>query len=125
MKNIHLYNIGVSEHSGINNFSASGSRGSTISDNGIKICTASLDDILNDKPVTFINMDIEGQEVSAIRGAKKTIINHRPKMLISCYHRSEDIIDIPLNVLRIRNDYRIYMRHLPSIPAWDTAYYFI
>ena len=65
------------------------------------------------------------KEANAIKGAKDTILRHKPKMIISCYHRSEDLIEIPKRVTGIRGDYEIYMRHFPSLPAWDTCFYFI
>jgi hypothetical protein len=70
-------------------------------------------------------MDIEGEELSAIKGAENTIKAYKPKMLISCYHKSEDLLEIPKAVLSIRNDYKVYMRHFPSVPAWDTVFYFV
>ena len=70
-------------------------------------------------------MDVEGEEKNAILGAEQTIRKYKPKMLISAYHRTEDIFEIPNAVMNIRNDYKIYMRHFVSLPAWDTVYYFI
>ena len=68
---------------------------------------------------------MEGLEKEAITGAKETIKRCKPKMLVSCYHRSEDIFTLPLLVKSIRDDYRVYIRHNPYIPAWDTQFYFI
>jgi hypothetical protein len=70
-------------------------------------------------------MDVEGEEVGAISGAKQTILNCKPKMLISAYHRTDDFIKIPQTVLNIRDDYKIYLRHFEGLPAWDTNFYFI
>ena len=70
-------------------------------------------------------MDIEGEELNAIKGAVGTITRFSPKMLISCYHRTEDLITLPKAVFKMKNDYKIYMRHFHSLPAWDTNYYFI
>ena len=46
-------------------------------------------------------------------------------MCVACYHRSEDIIELPLKMISLNKDYKIYMRHTPSVPAWDTYYYFV
>jgi len=86
---------------------------------------ATIDSVVADTGVTYIKMDIEGQELNAIKGAVRTISEFAPKMLISCYHRTEDLITIPKAVLEIKNDYKIYMRHFHSLPAWDTNYYFV
>ena len=85
----------------------------------------SVDSLLNGEPVSYIKMDVEGQEQNAILGAAETIRRCKPKMLISCYHRSEDLFTLPMEVFKLRDDYRIYMRHYPYFPAWDLAYYFV
>ncbi len=84
-----------------------------------------IDSLLKGGKADFIKFDIEGSEAKAIEGARETIIRYKPQMLISCYHRSEDIFDLPLRIFDIRDDYRLYMRHLPCVPGWDTAFYLI
>ena len=69
-------------------------------------------------------MDVEGSESAAIFGGKNTIKN-KPKMQIACYHRSEDLFKIPIQVLKIRSDYKIYMRRQRALPAWDINYIFV
>ena len=86
---------------------------------------STIDAIVGDGGVSFIKMDIEGEELNAIKGAESTIGTFSPKMLISCYHRTEDILTLPKAVFDIKNDYKLYMRHFHSLPAWDTNYYFI
>jgi hypothetical protein len=70
-------------------------------------------------------MDVEGEEIAAIKGAANTIKKSKPKMLISAYHRTEDLISIPETVLGINPEYKMYIRHFPYLPAWDTNFYFI
>lgn len=84
-----------------------------------------LDSILGGTPISYLKMDVEGQEAAALEGARRSIAAFRPKMLVSAYHRSEDLFALPLRVLKIRPDYRIYLRHHPYIPEWDTNYYFV
>ncbi|MBQ6714806.1 MAG: FkbM family methyltransferase [Clostridia bacterium] len=117
-------NACVSNFDGVTEFSMSGSRGSTASKGQDTVKAISMDTLLKDG-VTFIKMDVEGNEGLAIDGGKNIILNYKPKMLISCYHRSEDVFDLPLRVADIRDDYKIYMRHFKSLPAWDTCFYFI
>jgi FkbM family methyltransferase len=45
--------------------------------------------------VDFIKMDIEGSEMQALRGAVKTITEHKPRMALCVYHRPEDVNVIP------------------------------
>lgn len=125
MNNIHLINAAVADKNGFTSFSAIGSRGSKQTDKGMEIPTVSIDGVLGGKNASFIKMDVEGMEALAINGAVETIKAYRPKMYLSCYHRSEDLFDIPLRVLDIRNDYKLHIVHHPCLPAWDTAFILI
>lgn len=125
LNNCECLNIGVSDAEKMCKFDMKFGRNTTISDRGTLTHINNIDGILKGNPVTYIKMDIEGQELNAIEGAKNTILKYKPKMLISCYHRTEDIYQLPMKVLSIRSDYKVYMRHYPYIPAWDTNFYFI
>ncbi|MDM8564772.1 FkbM family methyltransferase [Candidatus Halobeggiatoa sp. HSG11] len=108
--NINFIQQGLSNKKQIVKFSVSGSA-STISENGtIEIQVDELDQIVNDA-ISFIKMDIEGAEGLAIEGAKQTILKNHPKLAISVYHKANDFWKIPEQVLSIRNDYDIYLRH--------------
>ncbi|MBQ9365387.1 MAG: FkbM family methyltransferase [Schwartzia sp.] len=85
---------------------------SSLSDEGeIEVPVASIDDELRGKGVTFIKMDIEGAESKALEGARMTIKNDKPKLAICVYHRKEDIVDIPRQILSYNDEYRFYLRH--------------
>ncbi len=73
----------------------------------------------------FIKFDVEGAERQAIEGAEKIISRQAPTLCISAYHRTEDIFAIPLQVKKIQPNYKVYLRHSPYIPAWDTQFYFV
>lgn len=85
----------------------------------------SVDNILGGGRVTYIKADVEGEEATAIEGARETITRFHPKMKIAVYHRFNDILTIPQQVLGICGEYRLYMRHKPYVPAWDTDMFFI
>lgn len=90
---------------------ASNNSGSHISDNGeIEVFAEKIDSLIHSK-VTFIKMDIEGAESLAIEGAKETILKYHPRLAICVYHKGGDYVDIPRQVLAIRDDYNLYMRH--------------
>lgn len=73
----------------------------------------------------FIKADVEGNELKMIKGAENTIRNKAPYMIIDCYHRSEDIFTLPEAVTGLNPNYKIYMRHRPYIPAWETMFFFV
>lgn len=74
----------------------------------------SIDNVLAGRKATFIKMDVEGAEVQALLGAKDTIRKFKPRLAISIYHRPNDILEIPLRINKIRNDYLFYLRHYCS-----------
>ena len=125
VKNIRLLNCCVSDTDSEINFSSDGGRNGTADEKGTLIRSMTVDSICKDKNVTYIKFDVEGLEKKAISGAENTIRTQKPKMLVSCYHRSEDIFALALQVLALRSDYKVYIRHNPYIPAWDTQFYFI
>ncbi len=125
INNITYINALISDKSGTAHIDTSKGRGVHEAKDGGDIESTTVDDILNGAKVDFIKFDVEGNEHKAIEGAKESIKKYRPVMHIACYHRSEDIFDLPLEVLKIRDDYKIYMRHLPHVPGWDTAFIFV
>lgn len=104
---------------------AGSGRSSHLSDKGQPVQVVTVDGILNGQRATYIKFDVEGGERYAIEGARQTIKSFKPRLKIAAYHRTQDLTDIVKQVLEIRDDYKVYMRHHPYIPAWDTDYYFI
>jgi len=85
------------------------------SESGItEISTTSIDEDLADETVSIIKMDVEGAEMEALRGAKKTIVRCRPKLIISAYHKRDDLFEIPLLIHKMVPEYKIYLRHFSS-----------
>ena len=92
-------------------FNNDGSRGAIITDDGeCKINVVALDDILAGKRVTFIKMNIEGAELSALRGGAESIRHWHPRLAISAYHRPSDLWAVPFAFREIDPDYRLYLR---------------
>lgn len=88
------------------------------------IPVTTLDKAFNGEPVTFIKMDIEGSEYNALLGAKNTIIQYKPKLAISVYHKPEDIIEIPKLLLEYNPEYKFWLRHY-SMTWFDSILYAI
>lgn len=125
IENIKLVNAAISNICGIGFFDMKNGRNSSLGTSGTEAQLITIDKLSENTPPTYIKMDLEGEEINAIRGAFNTITNHRPKMLISAYHRTDDILTIPEEILKIRTDYKIYLRHFSALPAWDINYYFV
>ena len=111
-------------------FDGSGNRNATLISKGlevnrppktVEVDAESLDNILGGEGVDYIKFDVEGAEKEAIEGASRTIEKHRPALVISLYHRSEDMFDLPLMIHEKFPGYRFYMRRREYIPAWDTV----
>ena len=85
----------------------------------IDVAATSLDNVLDSVGVDYIKYDVEGCEKEAIEGSKRTILNYSPKLLVSMYHRSEDIFALPLQIHSLNSDYKLYLRRYRYIPAWD------
>lgn len=124
MPGISLYNIGAWDCEQTMYFSKKAGRNSCTSDgtDGIPVFFNCVDNVVGDR-VTFIKMDIEGAESKAIDGAAQTIKKYKPKLYVCAYHRNEDAFALPLKINSIRNDYKIYYRHHPYIPAWESNFY--
>jgi FkbM family methyltransferase len=87
--------------------------------------TTTIDEVVaksNLPRVDFIKMDIEGSELSALRGAESTIRRWRPKLAISLYHRPEDFFSIPSWIDSLGIGYRLYLDHY-SIHHEETVLY--
>ena len=125
VKNITNINACVGDFDGEVNFDMQHSRGSSAGRGTGIINSVTIDALTKKEIPTYIKMDIEGAEAAAINGSADTISCYRPKMQIAAYHRSEDLFLLPEKILNLRSDYKIYLRHFPSLPCWDMSYYFI
>ncbi len=118
-------NAAASDKDGLVPFDTRRGRSSHISGSGKMIKSVTVDSLVADCGATYIKLDVEGNEKCALNGAKNTIILQKPKLCVAAYHRAFDIFEIPKQVLSMRGDYKMYLRHFPYIPAWDTNYYFV
>ena len=76
--------------------------------------TKSIDALAEDLkicPIGFIKLDIEGFELPTLRGAAQTILRDQPALAIAAYHKPDDLFKIPREILKINQNYKIYMRH--------------
>ena len=121
MKNIELYNMGAWDKKDTLIFSTKAGRNSKLSAQGVPVEVTDIDSLNTN--ATFIKMDIEGAELKALNGAKSTIKNNNSKLYICAYHRNEDLFELPLKILEINKNYKIFFRHSKYIPAWESNFY--
>ena len=72
-------------------------------------CVA-IDETLAGFEPTLIKMDIEGAELEALHGARKTIAASRPGLAIALYHHPAHLWQIPLLIHSWGLGYRLFMR---------------
>ena len=123
-KNLSLFNLGAWDKKEALLFEKKAGRNSHKSVTGVPVNFDSVDNVVN-LPLSFIKMDIEGAELKALDGAKDSIKKFKPKLYVCAYHRNEDFFILPEKILSIRPDYKIYLRHHPYVPAWETNFYCI
>ncbi|WP_333612006.1 FkbM family methyltransferase [Brevundimonas bullata] len=89
--------------------------GLSVKDDAPAFVTKTIDDLVREEGVErvdFIKFDIEGAEVEGLRGAARTIAEHKPKLAICLYHANEHFHEIPLLIQGLNPNYRLYVRHL-------------
>ena len=96
--------------------------GSYVSNNGNDYVKGVAIDDLGAEKITFIKMDIEGSELRALKGAKKTIIRDNPKLAICIYHKPWDVYEIAEYILSIVPDYKLFIRHYDYYPQETVLY---
>lgn len=87
-------------------------------ENGLEFCT--IDQILKDIPVTLIKLNINGNEMKALKGAERVIKKNYPKLMISCYYHAMDFIEIVYYVSKTYPEYSLFLRDC-SDTIYDTV----
>lgn len=73
-----------------------------------------IDSICKGENVSLINMDIEGMELEALKGAKEIIINNKPVIAACAYHLPTDLYELPIYIKNLSDDYEIIYRKYAS-----------
>lgn len=108
-------------------FTASGGRGAGVGAVGKKtaeIPAYAPDGLFEkDERVDYLKYDVEGAELDALEGSRRLLEESRPRLLVSCYHRPEDLFLLPLWLKNHFPFYKLYLRRHKGIPAWDINLY--
>ncbi len=90
-----------------------------------KIKIIKLDNLLKNENVSFIKADIEGSEMSMLRGAANIIRTQKPLLAISLYHKLTDYYEIPLFIKSLVPEYHFEIRHHSQIFTETVLYCYI
>lgn len=123
MPRVEMWRLGAWKCGGELTFNNKAGRNSALSDSGVETRVAAVDSILRGERATYIKADVEGADYETLLGMAETLKKFRPKLNFAAYHRFEDIFRLPLLIKSLNPDYKIYLRHHPYIPAWDTNLY--
>lgn len=121
-ENISLFHLGAWDKKETLFFQKNSARSSHQSLTGTPVSFDRPDSVIKDK-VTLIKMDIEGAESKAIDGCRELILKYKPKLYVCGYHRNEDFFALPLKIHGLCPGYKIYFRHHPYVPAWESNFY--
>lgn len=136
-RHIKCYNMGTWSKKGILSFEANEggtskitqTKRTTVKNDDYESTTISvdtLDNILKDRAVTFIKMDIEGSELPSLKGAEKVISENFPRLTICIYHSDADMLEIPEYVMEKYPEYSLYIRqHAAGLHESETVLYAI
>ena len=125
LENIKLNNLekiipiakGVGEKSSTVNFHSLGISSSISEDGNAEIELTSIDEFVNERnlSVGLIKMDIEGYELEALKGAKRTIKKFKPVLLIGIYHNPEELFEAKKYIQDMVHDYEFKIKHLADL----------
>ncbi len=92
-------------------------------DGGTKVEAVVCDDILINRDITFIKMDIEGAEYQALCGLQNVIRQNKPIIAVCVYHLRDDFYNLPDLIERITpNEYTFYFRQYRYTPTETVCY---
>ena len=126
--NVECINAALWNSDGILQYVSSGSRGSGESGRNKRakissVVSRSIDSIIGDISIDFINLDIEGADSEALHGACETLRIHEPNLAVSLYHRTEDIFVLTERIRKALPAHKLFLRRVPCIPMWDLTLY--
>lgn len=119
-------NFGTWNKKTMTEFTVGGNRNSAIGTQNLKKTEPvelNTVDSLTVQNADYIKYDVEGAEKEALQGSIQTIQASSPDLLVSLYHRSEDLFTLPLLMNELFPEYSLYLRRFKYIPAWDINLY--
>ncbi|MFX0001306.1 MAG: FkbM family methyltransferase [Candidatus Hodarchaeota archaeon] len=108
---------GVGEKSRTAKFHSQGISSYISEDGNAEMELISIDEFVNENnlSVGLIKMDVEGYELEALEGAKKTIQDLKPVLLIGIYHNPKELFGAIKYIKTITSKYKFKIKHLADI----------
>jgi FkbM family methyltransferase len=103
-------------------FDAMGTASSSVGAGTVEVECVTLDEVLQETGPTLVKMDIEGAELDALEGARRTISRSAPMLAVSAYHRQDHVWRVPLLVRSMSDEYRFFLRPYLA-EGWDLVCY--
>jgi len=91
----------------------------------VEVRTATIDAVVESlglRSVNLIKLDVEGAEMEALLGARRTIERYRPRLQVCLYHSIEDLWRLPLHLAENHPGYRYYLGHHATDPHETVLY---
>jgi len=107
---IHTYGAALAARAGTVHIEAQGDHLSTLGEYGVPVPSLCVDGLLQDLPVSFIKLDLEGAERGALEGCRETLRMHRPLVAVAVYHHPGDLFELPLMLEGLCRNYRFHLR---------------
>ena len=119
---ITVFPYALGAQRGVVVFPSAGSDQSRIGEGTESVQLMTLDESLEQKCPSFIKFDIEGAELDALLGARRTIERHRPILAVSAYHQQSHLWQVPIFLAKACSDYKFYLRP-HGAEGWDLVCY--
>jgi FkbM family methyltransferase len=90
--------------------------GSKITENAaygtLTVPMISIDDYVKNHDIapSFVKIDVEGNEMDVLAGAKETLVKYKPQLAVCLYHKPTDMWTIPELISEIVPEYRYWCR---------------
>lgn len=120
---LHYYSCGLSDVNGFQGFTSIQSISDAVkNESNYKFWFSRIDDLPLRIIPNFIKFDIEGSELSSLKGGLNFIKKYRPSLAISLYHKPRDFYEIPIFLSKNLLDYNFYFRQYAD-NCWETVLY--
>ncbi len=107
---IRFHQVACSDQKTVLRFRCDRSASTLCEEGDMSVETDRIDDLVDEK-FSYLKMDIEGAESSALEGAKSYIAAHMPVLAVSIYHSPEQMWSIAHEISTVHDGYKFYLRH--------------